>query len=244
MMLLSGLVAVVYAAAGPVGSAVARAYAREGAVVHLVGRHMTTLEPTVRAILETGGSGRPKPLCGPGACRRGRCIRPDRHRVQGGRQRRRAGKRSYRVVAGPCSAPRREVVTAHLHIATAVARQMTSRRSGVILAVGRRPGGDSRPPRCARRVERARRTMPPTCSGAGTGGHPCGLDPVARVSRPVIRGSFTSPGSLDDADAGQTSHGRRPSYGDVANAAVFLSSPWASTIRATEVNITGGAVVH
>lgn len=36
---------------------------------------------------------------------------------------------------------------------------------------------------------------------------------------------------------------RRPSYDDVANAAVFLASDWARTMTATEVNITGGAVV-
>jgi NAD(P)-dependent dehydrogenase (short-subunit alcohol dehydrogenase family) len=36
---------------------------------------------------------------------------------------------------------------------------------------------------------------------------------------------------------------RRPTYDDVANVAVFLASGWAATMTATEVNITGGAVV-
>jgi hypothetical protein len=36
---------------------------------------------------------------------------------------------------------------------------------------------------------------------------------------------------------------RRPSLDDVANAAAFLASGWASTMTSTEVNLTGGAVV-
>ena len=37
--------------------------------------------------------------------------------------------------------------------------------------------------------------------------------------------------------------GRRPSYADVANAAVFAASDWAVTMTATEINLTGGAVI-
>ena len=36
---------------------------------------------------------------------------------------------------------------------------------------------------------------------------------------------------------------RRPTLDQVANVAVFLASGWASTMTATEVNITAGAVV-
>ena len=36
---------------------------------------------------------------------------------------------------------------------------------------------------------------------------------------------------------------RRPTLDQVANVAVFLASDWASTMTATEVNITAGAVV-
>ena len=37
--------------------------------------------------------------------------------------------------------------------------------------------------------------------------------------------------------------GRRPSLDDVGNAAAFLSSDWARTMTATEVNLTAGSVV-
>jgi len=36
---------------------------------------------------------------------------------------------------------------------------------------------------------------------------------------------------------------RRPTLDDVGNAAAFLASDWASTMTATEVNITAGAVI-
>jgi len=58
-----------------------------------------------------------------------------------------------------------------------------------------------------------------------------------------------SPGSPDpgqtgtDADGSHTILGRRPTYTDVGNAAAFLSSDWASTITAAEINLTGGLVV-
>jgi len=42
-MLLEAKTAIVYGAGGAIGSAVARAYAREGATVHLAGRTRSTL---------------------------------------------------------------------------------------------------------------------------------------------------------------------------------------------------------
>ena len=55
-MLLESKTAIVYGASGAVGSAVARAYAREGADVHLVGRTMAALEQVVQRIRHDGGS--------------------------------------------------------------------------------------------------------------------------------------------------------------------------------------------
>src|SRR6266508_5828316 len=49
--------AIVYGAAGAIGSAVARAYAREGADVHLAGRTTATLEEAAERIRNDGGSG-------------------------------------------------------------------------------------------------------------------------------------------------------------------------------------------
>jgi NAD(P)-dependent dehydrogenase (short-subunit alcohol dehydrogenase family) len=55
-MLLKDKVAVVYGGSGAVGSAVARAFAREGAIVHLVARGLDPLEEVARDIRVSGGS--------------------------------------------------------------------------------------------------------------------------------------------------------------------------------------------
>ncbi|CAA9260996.1 MAG: 3-oxoacyl-[acyl-carrier protein] reductase [uncultured Chloroflexia bacterium] len=54
-MLLANKNAVVYGAAGAVGSAVARAFAREGAHVFLAGRTLETLDALAHEIIDAGG---------------------------------------------------------------------------------------------------------------------------------------------------------------------------------------------
>ena len=54
-MLLKDKVAVVYGGSGAVGSAVARAFAREGAIVHLVARRAASLDAVARDIKQSGG---------------------------------------------------------------------------------------------------------------------------------------------------------------------------------------------
>ena len=54
-MLLEDKVAVVYGAGGSIGAPTARAFAREGARVHLAGRRRATLEPVAAAIAAAGG---------------------------------------------------------------------------------------------------------------------------------------------------------------------------------------------
>ena len=55
-MLLENKVAVIYGAGGSIGGAVARAFAREGAKVFLVGRTLTSLEIVAYQIRSTGGA--------------------------------------------------------------------------------------------------------------------------------------------------------------------------------------------
>ncbi|WP_370617005.1 SDR family NAD(P)-dependent oxidoreductase [Mumia sp. Pv 4-285] len=55
-MMLEGKVAAVHAAGGRIGGAVARAFAREGAVVHLSGRTLATVEQTAEKIRADGGT--------------------------------------------------------------------------------------------------------------------------------------------------------------------------------------------
>src|SRR6266542_4059533 len=55
-MLLDKMTAIVDGAAGAIGSEIARAYAREGAEVHLAGRTKATLEKVARRIQQDGGA--------------------------------------------------------------------------------------------------------------------------------------------------------------------------------------------
>jgi shikimate 5-dehydrogenase len=54
-MLLEAKTAIIYGGGGAIGSAVARAFAREGARVFLAGRTMNTLDDVARTIRGTGG---------------------------------------------------------------------------------------------------------------------------------------------------------------------------------------------
>ncbi|MEW1613668.1 MULTISPECIES: SDR family NAD(P)-dependent oxidoreductase [unclassified Streptomyces] len=54
-MLLTGKTAIVHGGSGSVGAAVARAFAREGAAVHLTGRTVPPLEDVARRIQGDGG---------------------------------------------------------------------------------------------------------------------------------------------------------------------------------------------
>src|SRR2546429_4956037 len=55
-MLLENKVPVIYGAGGPIGGAVARAFARQGARVFLAGRTLAKLDTVANEIRSTGGS--------------------------------------------------------------------------------------------------------------------------------------------------------------------------------------------
>jgi 3-oxoacyl-[acyl-carrier protein] reductase len=55
-VLLEGKNAVIYGGGGSIGGAVARAFAREGARVHLAGRTLETLEKVAEKIRSAGGA--------------------------------------------------------------------------------------------------------------------------------------------------------------------------------------------
>lgn len=55
-MQLQEKVAVIYGAAGSIGSAVARRFAAEGATVHMAGRHLAPLDAVADEITAAGGT--------------------------------------------------------------------------------------------------------------------------------------------------------------------------------------------
>jgi NAD(P)-dependent dehydrogenase (short-subunit alcohol dehydrogenase family) len=251
-MLLDKKTAIVYGT-GAVGSAVARAYAREGAGVHLVGRTKATLEKVAELIQHDGGVANVTQL---DVLDRGVVQRHAADVAAGGGIDICFNATSNDDVQGTpllsmqledFQRPVTKAVTAHFNIATAVGRHMTRRGHGVILVMG---GGREAIPRL--------------------GGSHVAWAALAGLCR-QLAGEFgphgvrvnwlLSPGSPgDDEQARQrheTSNGEneaapgtegllprhQPRYDEVANIATFVASDWARTITASEINFTGGAVI-
>ena len=77
----------------------------------------------------------------------------------------------------------------------------------------------------------------PDGAGAVPGAAPGEAEAAAAPGTAGALGTEGAPGTV-----GLLS-GHLPSYGEVANVAVFAASDWARTITASEINFTGGAVV-
>jgi len=140
-MLLDAKTAIVYGAGGAIGSAVARAYAREGADVHLVGRTRVTLEEVARRIRHDGGAAHVAQvdvLDRAAVAQHADVVAADggidicfnatsNDDVQ--------GTPLLAMQFGEFLRPVTKAVTAHFNIATAVGRHMTRRGRGVILVM-------------------------------------------------------------------------------------------------------------
>lgn len=243
-MLLDKKTAIVYGAAGAIGSAVARAYAREGAAVHLVGRTHRTLDQVAGLIRGDGGTAQVAQLdvLDPAAVEQHAnavaanggidiCFNATSNDdVQ--------GTPLNEIAFDDFMRPVIKAVSVHLIIARAVARHMVPRGRGVILVMA---GGRE--------------------AIANLGGSHVAWSALSGLCRQLAselgpRGVrvawLLSPGSPgpNESDVADTKSGngglllsRRPTYDDVANAAVFASSDWAGTMTATEINLTGGLVL-
>jgi NAD(P)-dependent dehydrogenase (short-subunit alcohol dehydrogenase family) len=247
--LLEGQVALIYGAGGPIGGTVARAYAREGAVVHLAGRTVTTLDRVADEIRAAGG-----------VAETARVDALDKHDVdrfvddvaeRTGRIDITFNAISYSDVQRPLTElsadefmrPIHNAMRSHFLTTRAAVRHMIPRRSGVILAFG---GSGTQ-------------TLP------GLGGFKIALDAIeglrrqwaCEVGRHGIRvvtlktggipesmpedtpGRDEIANSLDQA----TLLGRTATLADVGNVAAFVASDLARTMTSATVNISCGAVV-
>ena len=252
-MLLDHKTAIVYGAGGAIGSAVARAYAREGAEVHLAGRTRAALEEVAQHIRHDGGTAH---IAQVDVLERAAVAQhadgvaasvgidicfnaTSNDDVQG-----------TPLLAMPFEEflrPVTKAVTAHVNIAVAVGRHMTRRRRGVILVMA---GGREAIPRLGG-SHVAWAALAGLCRQLAAEFGPHGV----RVSWLLSPGSptydepsqppdGTGPG---DPEAAPGTAGllvrHLPSYDEVANIAVFAASDWARTMTASEINFTGGAVV-
>jgi len=261
-MLLDSKTAIVYGASGAIGSAVARAYAREGADVHLAGRTRATLEEVAERIGHDGGAAHVAQVDvldqaavarhADAAAGRGIDIcfnATSNDDVQ--------GTPLLAMPAGEVLRPVTKAVTAHFNIATAVGRHMTRRGRGVILVMA---GGREAIPRLgATHVAWAEPAGLCRQLAAEFGPHGVRVSWLLSPGSPGYdddqRQDGTGPGEADDATAsGEIGAAgppgtagllmrHLPSYDEVANIAAFAASDWARTITASEINFTGGAVV-
>jgi 3-oxoacyl-[acyl-carrier protein] reductase len=252
-MLLDSKTAIVYGASGAIGSAVARAYAREGADVHLAGRTRATLEEVAQHIRHDGGAAHVAQV---DVLDQAAVARHADAAASGGFDICFNATSNDDVQGTPLLAmppeeflrPVTKAVTAHFNIATAVGRHMTRRGYGVILVMA---GGREAIPRLGG-SHVAWAALAGLCRQLAAEFGPHGV----RVSWLLSPGSpgYDEPGQRQDptglaaADAaapgtvGLLAH-HLPSYDEVANIAVFAASDWARTITASEINLTGGAVV-
>ena len=255
-MLLDKKTAIVYGAAGAIGSAVARAYAREGAAVHLAGRTEPALEIVARRIQQDGGSA---DVSGVDAL--------DYAAVETHADRVAAASGGIDICFNATSnddvqgtplldmrfddflRPVTKAMTAHFNIATAVGRHMTRRGRGVILVMA---GGREAIPRLGG-SHVAWTALAGLCRQLAAEFGPHGV----RVAWLLSPGSPGSDGLDQHGDERSESDRQaapapgteglltrhQPTYGEVANIAAFAASDWARTITASEINLTGGAVV-
>jgi NAD(P)-dependent dehydrogenase (short-subunit alcohol dehydrogenase family) len=246
MGLLSGKSAVIYGGAGAIGAAVARSYAVEGAQVFLAGRNLERVERVAMSIRQSGGlaeCGRVDAADLSSLEAHARSVldltgqidvvfnATSNHDVQG-----------TQLVEMSCAdfvRPVQTAVTTHFLISTVIGRYMAAQGSGVILAMA---GGREAVPNLGG-SHVAWSALAGLCRQLA-----CELGPSGvRVAWILSPGSPESDEEIDpdgiDHDADASMLGRRPRLEEVAKAATFLASDMAATMTATELNITGGAIV-
>lgn len=250
-MLLDGKNAVIYGGGGSIGGAVARAFAGEGARVFLAGRTLTKLDEVAAEIRAGGGVAETAVV--DALDEEAVDEHADAVAVETGGIDVSFNLISHRSVHGT---PMDEMVVDDFtgEISTVVrtsfltwraaARHMRKQGSGVILAFG----GSGDPMRnyyiggtqvAFEAVESMRRQLSAELGRYGvrvvtlrTGGIPESI-PEGLVGRDII----------DQTIVGPTMLGRAATLEDVGNVAAFVASDRASTMTATAVNITCGAIV-
>jgi len=248
-VLLADKIAVVYGAAGPIGSAIARAFAREGALVHLGGRTAATLDSVATDIRAAGGRAETAVVdaldeqavdayVDDVVRRAGRLDISVNVVAIGDVQRPLTDLSAEEFVQPVATALRTQFLTTR-----AAVRHMIPRRTGVILAFG-----GSGP-----------QTIP------GMGGAKVAFDAVeshrrqwtAEVGQYGIRVVTLKTGGIpesiptdfpgrDEIVVGLEQAaplGRTATLADVGNVAAFVASDLAATMTGSEVNISCGAIL-
>jgi NAD(P)-dependent dehydrogenase (short-subunit alcohol dehydrogenase family) len=258
--LLEGKVAVVYGAAGSMGSAVSRAFAREGAHVELAGRTLEKVQALAAEIVAAGGSAtaaKVDALDPDSVSKHLEAVIASQGRVDisfnligfGGPQ----GESVATMPARDVVEPVESAVRTHLLTATAAARYMARQHAGVILAltaqVARKPytGSGGFGVACAA-IEGLCRQLAIDLGGDGirvvalrSSGSPDAPGVSAAIGEHA-RLAGVSREAFEARIAEKTMLKHMPKMAEVANAAVLMASDRASAITAAVMNVTCGEI--
>lgn len=256
-MLLENKNAVVYGAGGAVGGAVARAFAREGAKVFLTGRTRAGLEAVADDIAAAGGRAEVAQVdaldrdqieahAATVAEAGGIDISFNAIWIRGDLQ----GTPLLEMSVNDFTTPIEVAATTHFLTATAAARHMASRGSGVIVTLS------SSSARLAGRDQRFHATggFGVACGAVETFTRVLAGEVGPRGVRVVCLRSDALPetwgvdGPVEDTPHGKfmtdgTVLGRMPRLAEVGDTAAFLASDRASAITRTVVNVSCGSVL-
>ena len=247
-MLLENKRAVIYGGGGAIGGAVAEAFAREGARVHLAGRTLERLEAVAERVRSAGGAAETAVVdaLDEGAVE----AHADAVATRFGSLDVSFNLISHGDVQGTALAEmsladfERPVITAvrTMFVTTrAAARHMMRQRSGVILVFG----GYGDPPRnhhlgglqvAFQAQEALRRNL-----SAELGPHGIRVVTLQTSGIPEVIASTEFRERIEGQIAAGTLLGRAATLADVGNAAVFAASDWAASMTATKLNISGGS---
>jgi NAD(P)-dependent dehydrogenase (short-subunit alcohol dehydrogenase family) len=253
-MLLDGKTALIYGGAGSVGGAVARAFGREGATVHLAGRTRETLEEVAGEIRSAGGAAETTvvdALDEKSVDEHADAVAESTGGIDV----------SFNLISHPAThgTPLWEMkvddfmdsieVAAKTTFITAraAARHMIKQRSGVILAFGGQ-GDRSGPLRdyylggtqvAFDAIETIRRQL-----SVELGPH--GVRVITLESGGVpesLPEDFEGRQAIVDLIEGQSLLGRAATLEEVGNAAVFAASDWAKSMTAATINVSSGSLI-
>lgn len=250
-MLLEGKNAVIYGAAGSIGGAAARAFAREGARVFLAGRTLATLSAVAEEIRSTGGAAETADVdaldeaavdahADAVAAEAGGIDISFNVITHGDVQ----GTPMARMRLEDYLRPVTTAVTTTFLTARAAARHMTKQGSGVILMFG----GSGDPPRdyylgglqtAFEALESMRRQL---AAELGPNGVRVVTLRTGGVPESMPQDVDGRDGIVAEIDK-QTMLGRAATLADVGNAAAFAASDWARTMTAATINISSGALI-
>jgi NAD(P)-dependent dehydrogenase (short-subunit alcohol dehydrogenase family) len=260
-MMLKDKVAVIYGAAGAIGSTVARASASEGAKLFLTGRHLAPLEAVAKDVVAAGGSAEAAEvdaLDEQAVDKHLRSVTDKAGRVDISfnaiglpNPRTRVPWSSWMSSSSPC---RSRPTRGHTFlIARLAARRMVANRSGVIMTVTSIPSrtgiplvGGGGPAMAA--VEALTRELSAELAPQGVrvvGLRPQGMPETGRIKESFelyARASGMTWEQFHGASAGRTHTRRLSTLAEMANVAVFMASDRASGMTGTVVNLSMGSL--